>query len=341
MDLWGRVDELVERATDVAALHWHRLHLYAAWRWRSLGRPLDAELIEIERGAAVRRLSQPVVVKLVRDAYDGPMILLKGSDIATRYPRPGLRPSQDLDLLVPDAEAVQAALIANGFAVCEQADESHHHLPTLEWPGLLTHVEIHRSPSWPLWLTPPRIEELFDAATAESALGHCIRTLPPAHHALVLVAHIWRMEPMTRLGQLLDTVLMADGVPVGEIDGLARSWGMSRLWASTFSTARHVLLGDPPTSVLARVKGRRLGRMRKATVIESKLLELFAPFVGLPPARAPGAFLGLVGTELRPDPGETWGAHVRRSTSALTQSFQSRARRDERLRMKGQELRDE
>ena len=166
VDIWRNVNDLVDRAETVTALHAHRMHLYAAWRWRGLGRPVPDELVEGERGAALQRLGAPMLLRHVREAYEGPMVLLKGAEVAARYPKPQLRPSLDLDLLVPDAKAVQKALLAGGFTERRvyQPGEGHHHLRELEWPAVLMRVEVHSAPSWPTWLKPPPTEQLFEAA---------------------------------------------------------------------------------------------------------------------------------------------------------------------------------
>jgi Uncharacterised nucleotidyltransferase len=333
MNLWSRVDELVERAGSVSDLHAHRLHLYAAWRWRSVGRSVPAELAELERGARIFRLAVPAVLRRVRDAYDGPLILLKGADVAAEYPKPELRPSIDIDFLVPDPERAQRALVAAGFNELPESCtlDEHHHLPALEWPGLMVRVELHNAPSWPTWLAPPPLEELFASATTDSALGHGVTALPPPHQALVLAAHMWREVPLARLGQLIDVVLMAQAAAVGETEILARRWGIDRLWRVTDATARRVLLEETIEGGAPRIWTRGLESMRERTVIESKVAQLVGPFLALPAWKAVGAATRLAGAELHPSADETWGGMVRRTLSALRQGFRRRSARDREL----------
>jgi hypothetical protein len=333
VNIWERVDELVDRAESVTALHAHRLHLYAAWRGRSVGRPVPEELVALERGAAVQRLGVPALLRHVRDAYAGPLLLLKGAEVGARYPRPELRPSQDLDLLVPDAKATQAALVSGGFAerdVFHAAD--HHHLRALEWPGASTRVEVHSTPSWPTWLTPPSTDELFRAADSESVLGHGVLALPPAHHALIVTAHMWREVPLVRLGQLIDASVLAQEADPDELEGLASEWGLRRLWNVTDGTARQVLGGEPrPGRHAWRARAKRLETLSEATVLEAKLVELAAPFRGLPPRRAFAATARELLAEFRPEPYETWREKITRSLGALRQSFRARSARDREL----------
>lgn len=333
MNLWTRVDELVERARTVSDLHAHRLHLYAAWRWRSVGRPVPAELVELERGARIFRLAAPAVMRRVRDAYDGPLVLLKGADVAAAYPKPELRPSIDLDFLVPDPERTQTALVAAGFNELPDTctPDEHHHLPALEWPGLLVRVELHSMPSWPTWVPPPPVEELFASATTASALGHGVVALPPAHQALVLAGHMWREVPLARLGQLIDVVLMAQAAPVGETESLARRWRIDRLWQVTDATARRVLLAERIEGAAPRIWTRGLESMRERTVIESKLAELVGPFLAVPTRKAVAAAARMASSELRPSGDETWGKMARRTLGALKQGLRRRSARDREL----------
>lgn len=332
VDLWSRVDELIERARTVSDLHAHRLHLYAAWRWRSLGRSVPAELLELERGARVFRLAAPAILRRVRDAYDGPLVLLKGADVAALYPRPELRPSIDLDFLVPDAPGVHRTLVAAGFKpLVGPMPERHHHLPTLEWPGLLVRVEIHSVPSWPTWLTPPAAEELLESATADSAVGQGVLALSPPHHALVLAGHMWREVPLARLGHVLDVLLMWRTAAPGEAERVARRWGVDLLWSVTLASARRVLLDERVDGAAPEVWTRGLESVRERTVVESKLAQLLGPFWALRGRAAVTAAAKVLGSELRPAPGESWGIKAKRTLGALRQGFRRRSARDREL----------
>jgi Uncharacterised nucleotidyltransferase len=332
LNVWERVDRLIERADSVADLHTHRLHLYAAWRWRQLGRPLPRELVELERGAAVQRLSVPAVLRVVREAYEGPIVLLKGADVAACYPRPELRPSLDLDLLVPDAETVQRRLVERGFRErLGITPDEHHHGPQLEWPGLAVRVEIHGGPNWPTWLTPPPTEEVLAGATSESALGHGIRALAPAHHTLILVAHAWREVPLSRLGHIVDIMLLGRETGAGELDALARRWGLQKLWTATDEVARRVLLGEATGRRSSRIWVRRLESVSRYTVLEAKLAELVAPFWAVPAPRAAIFVARALLSELTPAPRETWREKLRRTADALRDGLTPRSERDHAL----------
>lgn len=332
MDIWPRVDELIGRAETVTDLYAHRVHLYAAWRRRSLGRPVSPELIELERGAAIMRLAAPGLLDRIRRAHDGVMVLLKGAQAAEGYPKPELRPYNDLDLLVPDAEAVQLALLDAGFREYETEEpHGHHHLRALEWPGLPMLIEIHSEPSWPTWITPPATSDLFAAATTECVLGHGVLALPTAHHALLLMAHVWREAPLSRLGHLIDIAVTLERTEPGEIERLAQRWGVERLWSSTAAAVDAVLLGTPEPSHVARIWLKDIEAVRERSVIGQKLAQLLAPFWGLSFPKAVGATFASILAALRPARDETWRAMLRRNVSALKHSFQRRSARDRKL----------
>lgn len=323
VNIWPRVDELVDRAATVADLHRHRLHLYAAWRWRSLGRPIPGELARLERTAAAGRMAREVVASRLRAAYDGPMVLLKGADVAAHYPRPDLRPSQDLDILVREPEHVRDRLLEHGFEEFEEwsSPAEHHHLPPLAWPGVPTAVEIHNVPNWPLWLKPPHAEELIEASTSESALGHGIRALPSAHHALVLVAHLWRDDPVGRLGPLLDAHLMASDVASDVVDDLARRWGLDGLWRTTRKAIAHVLLEANASPLGVRALTSSVESMRERKVLESRLLEAVSPFYAHSARHAVPATARNVMARLRLASDQTWQAKLRRIARELRLSL--------------------
>lgn len=322
MDIWPRLDDLIDRAPTLGDLHAHRLHLYAAWRWRAQGRPIPRELGELERGAGIVRLAAPMLLRRVLAAYEGTVIVIKGPEAAARYPKPELRPYGDLDLLVEDAAEAQSALLASGFRESEAIDPDwwrrHHHERPLEWPGLPVPVEIHRRPNWPAWLPEPRTEELFSAASATSVLGGGALALSAEHHALVLTAHLWDDTPFARLGHLVDVMTAVEAVNESEVRALARRWGMERLWDFTMKLADHLLCGPRRLSKFEQAWARQMETMRDRTVLQAKLAMWSAPFCGLPLSKAVPASAKELTVDLgRLAPGETYRAMVARKLGAL------------------------
>jgi len=331
VDLWPEVDVLIDHAESVSDLRHHRLHLYAAWRWRTIGRPVPTELLALERDAAARRLAMPLLAQRVREACDGPIVLLKGADVAALYPAPGLRPSVDLDLLVSDAEAVHRALLERGFVITgRELHPDVHHLDGLSWPGLHGEVEIHSAPKWPSWLEPPATSELLAGATEPSQAGDGILALSPGHRTLVLLAHTWDEVP--NLGNLVDVLLAADRVEPETLEILVARHGFERLWRFTQEVAASVFSpGAQRAPLRARAVARNLVRMRQGTVLGSRLAEAVSPSYGLPPVRAAAASARTVALWLRPNDGETWSAKLRRTRRLLGRSLSPVAQFDEEL----------
>ena len=330
--VWPRVGELVDQSGKLSDLVAHRVHLIAARRWREQGRPIDADLVELERLAAVKRLAAPVLLSRIRRVYDGPAMLLKGAEVAARYPAPELRPYTDLDLLVPDAPAVYRQLVEAGFEKTPMPGPyEHHHQPALTWPGLPMLLELHSQPSWPDWLTPPDNDQLFAGATGECALGCGVLGPSRVHHTLLLVAHAWRDAPLARLGHLLDVYVTCLNEDPGELADLAAAWRIDRVWRSTLAAVGGVLGGERPRASV-RALTRQLDSMRERTVIETKLADWVAPFWGLPFPRAVRASGSELVAELRPEHNETWRRKLHRSGTAMRQLFRSRSERDELLR---------
>ncbi len=136
--MWEQVDTLLERAPEGASLHLHRVELLEARRRRNAGEPVGDALLAEEREAGMRELAMLPLLARVRELVDGPLVLMKGAEIACDYPGPRLRRYCDLDLLAGDPEAAQAALLAAGFMEVFPPEwfVDIHHLRPLWWPGL-------------------------------------------------------------------------------------------------------------------------------------------------------------------------------------------------------------
>ena len=112
---------------------------------------MPEELRVDEQIAAIKALAVPVLLKRVRDAYDGPLVLMKGPEVGAHYPAPAVRPFCDLDFLVDDPAAAHRAMVAAGFLEVGDAAryDGAHHLRPLAWPGLPLFIELHREANRP------------------------------------------------------------------------------------------------------------------------------------------------------------------------------------------------
>jgi hypothetical protein len=330
----ARVGALLDAAQSTADLEYHRVELVAAARLRREGRPVPSELVACERAAAVATLAAPALLRRVREAASGPLVLIKGPDVARYYPDPSERDFSDLDLLAPDAAAAQRQLIAAGF---EEVGEPSlfvdiHHLRPLHWPGLPLVIEVHSAPKWIEGVEPPSVAELIAAARTQPARADGFLVLPAAHHALVLAAHGWAHEPLARLRDMLDIALVAGAADLAEIDRLADAWGVWRMWRTT-SRAIEAVVGDAPRPLSVALWGRHLEEARERTVLESHMERWFADLWSLPRHQLVAAVTAL-GADLLPRAGESWTTKLARTRAALSNAFVAKSQHDRMLERK-------
>jgi hypothetical protein len=330
--LWRSVDRLIDRAPSVADLHAHKLHLLAVARYRSLGRAVPDVLSTAAREATLTAFAAPLLLERVRALVDGPLVLLKGPEVAARYPGRALRPYGDLDLLVQDPVRVQRALIADGFTLVgdERLYREIHHLRPLHYPSYPLVIEVHARPKWIDTAPSPRIEELLESAVPAAVGVDGILAPAPAHHALLLAAHSWAHAPLGQLVQLVDVAaLRAESSPL-ELATLARHWQIARLWEVTDAAADALLLdGAKPWPL--RVWARNLEAVRHRTVLETHLERWLAGFSVLPFPQACRAVGRALGRDLRPEPGETWDIKAQRTRRAIGNAFVRRPEHDKEL----------
>lgn len=316
--LWDAVDGLVDRATRLADLQFHRLHLLAARRYRATGKLVPRDLQDAERAATILTLVAPIVLQEARDAYDRTMVLMKGPEIARRYPDPDLRPFRDLDLLVPDAAEAQRALLAAGFVTAGSPElyVDIHHLQPLRLPGNPLLIELHDRPKWIGRLPAPSRAELLASAVGGSTGVPGVLALPPELHAMVIAAHSWAHSPLARLGHLVDLAAVTDGLDRAELERVARRLGMRSVWKTTIDAADALFDGSRRTRPL-RLWARNLEAVRERTVLESHLARWLPPWWGLRPGAACRANGFTLSRELGRHGDERWSDKLRRTWHAL------------------------
>lgn len=290
---------------------------------------MPAWLLEAERRAAVVTLAVPVVLRRVREACDGEIIVLKGPETAAAYPDPSLRIYWDVDVLVPDAAKTQRELIAAGFAEFGNPDDyvDLHHRRPLQAVSLPLAVEVHDRPKWVEGLRPPDVIELIDAARPSATGTVGLSALAPEHQAVTLAVHAWAHEPFRRLRDLIDFALVAGGADSARAADLADRWGVSKIWHLSQQVADAVLQ-ERPVPRLTRIWMQSLHTGRERSVLENHLQRWFAPFAALPRDQALRAFGGVLRDELTPD-NESWSRKLSRSMRALTHPSDARSQHDE------------
>jgi hypothetical protein len=327
--IWASVDRLIGAAPDGRALTVHRLEPLAARRLRALGRIVPEEAAESERLGAAFALAAAAHLARARAAVEGPLLVVKGPEVAALYPDPATRVSRDVDLVAPDAGAAQRQLLAAGFAEAGSADyyADAAHLVPLAWPGLPVEVEVHARPNWPPWLEAPSAEALLDGAVPSATGVDGLLAPAPERHALVLAAHAWTHGPLTRLRDLLDVALMTAEADRDEIERVAEAWRMTRLWRTTDALATALFLGGAAPRPL-RTWARNLTEARERTVLEQHVARWVGWHAALPRRLAVRATVDELRDDLTPERGETWGSKVRRSGRAVRNAFVPRSKHE-------------
>jgi hypothetical protein len=335
-DIWTSVDRLVDAAESIDDLRRHRLHLLAARRWRALGRDVPAELTLDERRSVATAVAAPALLRRVREAAQGPMLVLKGPEIAARYPDAVLRGYSDIDLLVPDPVATQCELLAAGFVAIgdPRIYAGIHHVRPLAWPALPVPIELHSGPKWPDGFVAPSPAELLEGAVPSSLAVPGVSTLDPAHHALVVAAHSWAHDPLRRVGELLDVTVMALDAEPSALRTLARRWGLRRIWDTTLAASDSLFQDGRPRWPL-RTWARHLPAVRDRTVLETHLERWLSGFWAWPAGRAATRLGSTLVRELVPSRGETMRAKAARTRLAARNARLAAARHAEEVEQAG------
>lgn len=332
---WDRVDALIDASPSLHDIRSHGLQLFAARRWRTIGRPLPGDLAHEEMQATWRTHTAPRVLEAVRSACPGPVMLVKGPSAAALFPDPSLRPFVDIDLLVPDARATQAALLAAGFRLCgDPADfpDYLHHLPPIYSPEHPIPIEVHSRLKWVDGLIAPPFHTLA-AMARTSALGvDGISTLPPAPHALVLAGHLWAHDPLTRLLRILDIAVTMDVGDTDEIAALARAWRMGRLWSTTAAAAESLFGAFDTYPWPLRTWARGLICAREPSITELHLSRLLSPLAIHTPVAAVRALGAAAAGFALPHDGEPWGRKVTRTMQQIARPGMRRSEHLEALK---------
>jgi hypothetical protein len=328
--LWERVGELADRAPRLSDLQYHKLQLVAASRMRARGEAVPRVLVDDQRRAAFIALAIPSVLRRVRATCAGPLVLMKGAELAARWPDAHLRPTSDIDLLAGDADDAQAALLASGFVEVDdpQIYGDLHHACPLSLPGLPLTVEVHRRPHW-CGGVPPETAEIVATAQACAVGVEGILAPRPDQHAVLLAVHAWAHGPLKRIGHLADVATMLGATDPESADRVAEQWGVRHIWRATRRAVEEVLLDAPPPR-RRLVWKRHLAEARERTVLEGHVARVVAPAAAVSAPRAPLAAVGAALQTVRRSPGETWPVKLGRSTQAVRHAGWAGSRHEQR-----------
>jgi hypothetical protein len=217
----------------------------------------------------------PKAMTLAIDALRGVGIdplLFKGPATAIRYPEPGLRPMDDIDLLVPpdDADRAEAALTAAGWKLIQRPGE-HYDAAFLhpEVPHLP--VELHRALStWDDDGTRLTIQRLWQARRPKSVLGVQTLVLPPEEDLIALAAHAAKpFHNFSRLIWAVDLAMLVHDEPDLDWDrllALARTVRCRTAVAMGLRLATR--LGAPVPRAALQIDANRYQRRGLAQVLD-------------------------------------------------------------------------
>lgn len=336
--LWPAVDDLLAHA-KVDGILAHQLGPLAAHRLRRLGRPVPAALQREEQLARMSMLTSIPLLRRIRDLAHGPLVLVKGAEVACLYPGRA-RSFSDLDLLAVESNALHESLKADGFVEVDDPDLFHdyRHLRPLQAPQLWLKIEIHTRPILPDGVEPPPLAEIVEASVPSAVGVDGISAPHPVHHALMLAGHAWDdHEPLGVLRDLIDVAAVSQHAGESELARTARAWGVEGIWHTTNGATTALFDGGRQTAAL-RLFGRHLPHVRERTVLDNHLQRSLSPFWELPLHRALLAIPETVRRGLLPEPGESWGhklkrvkhglLHPGRPMSTHTQSWRSDAAGD-------------
>jgi hypothetical protein len=327
--LWPAVGRLLEMAPEEGVVA-HRLAPLAAVMCTRSERAIPAAWLAKQREAAIQMIAAVPVLRAVRASCEGPVVLMKGPEVALRYPETA-RSFGDLDLLVPNARTTHEQLKENGFV--EVGDPALyyrlHHLRPLAWPGLPLAIEIHSAPKWPegLDLAPMVAPEVIESALPSGLGVDGILAPEPGRHALLLAAHSWAHEPFRLLRDLVDVAAMGAEADPSEMARIARAWEIDAVWRTTSAVAAALFEGGPRPVVL-RLWARHLAAVRERTVLEGHLQKWLSGFWVLPTREALGQSLGALGRDLLRAPEEGWRAKLSRTLTASRHALVARSRHD-------------
>ena len=328
---WRRIEEIVNGGASADELRIHRLHLIAARVWAAQGRTIPAALQVEQRLAAARAMAAPALLEKIRAAYSGPLMLHKGPELAARFPDPLQRPFRDLDLIVDDPAAAQAALLAAGFVEVDDPTRYgsvHHHRCPVAWPGIPLAVEIHRVPHQPRELPPVDVEDLFRRAVPSATGIPGLLAPEPSTHVVLIASHGWRHAPLGRLGDLLDVAAMLAAGDCSRASSRAETWGWGHMWKTVHRTTNALLSDERPTWPL-RLWARHLGAPRERTVLERHIADVAAAACAQPPASATASVARTIKNKVFRQDGEAWDERLRRARVVFAHSFTPLSKHDE------------
>jgi hypothetical protein len=322
--IWECLGQRLDHIT-VAGATAHELGPLTAQRWRSRGLSVPTTLQQQERAARIAQRFAPTVLARARAAFDGPMLVFKGPEVAARYPAGGRRFS-DIDLLVEDAVAAQQALLTAGFELVDGPPDPIHHQTPLRWRMLPLEIEVHSTVKWPPQLpSSPDLGAVFAAAVPAASLPEGLQAPAPHHHTLILAAHSWAHTPLRTARDLVDVAVIGAEASAEDLETVADDWGLTRVWRTMHATTEWLLAGgDRPAAV--SMWARHLIELREPTVLEGHVERWLSPFWTLPPGAGTRTAAAMVAHDFGLQEDETVGRKLARIARAVRHALTPRSK---------------
>ncbi len=282
-----RAFETADTALAVVAAGDHRI---GPLLWRALGAaqcrdglgPAGATLgATADAGAMEARLLLPRAVALaVRPLTDAGLepVVFKGPAVAERYPHPGLRPMDDIDLLLPQAAHARAleALCASGWRV---ARPSVGHYDTVlahaDVPTLLLELHFGLETGWDR-VTALDPVGLWERRVPTVCAGTPAFGLPMADELVALAAHAGKpFHGFSRLIWIADLAMVVhDAAERGEpvdwdrVCACARAGRCTTVVSAALALARRAGVEVPPGMFELPTRGWRGESLRRLLAVD-------------------------------------------------------------------------
>jgi len=296
------VEDLLKGQVDWAALletaRWHRLsgplfhHLRGSPCSELVPLPVLSQLRGTYHYNIARYMCQRAELQRLLDALSSrgiAVIVLKGAALQELvYPNPGLRPKNDIDILVrdKDLDTTYQLIVQMGYSPqCSEETEQrtrsdHRHLPLLVGADKPVWFEVHRHitrEDSPLHFD---ISDFWAKARQVNIAGNNALTLTPEHMLIHLCVHFFldrQYRTVAALGQLCDIAETIrhylDGLDWTGFTLRVRLYGIEGVIYYVLHAARRLLDAAVPEAVLVELRPEHYDEEATDLFLRHRVLE--------------------------------------------------------------------
>lgn len=278
-DLEGLI-AILSKETIGQNLEFHRIQLLAATLHQYVPWPIPEKHLLLCKVQIMRVNAVVAQLAQLAEVIDQPLILLKGADLAFRYPFPNARPLGDIDILLEDPLDAFHRLKDSGYhgAAASSLPNDYHHLPVLvpHTKGLRVPVELHRSLGMFPWINQPSVQQCFDSSVDSPLRIPNVRSLSPEFNTVYVAAHAWRHSPLSRMGYLVDVASALLSTEPESAGRMAAEWNMSHIWRQTYSAMQYLVRGQGSRPLSVATWARHLTTLEPRSHDVDQLTRLFS-----------------------------------------------------------------